>query len=354
MQFPPQGKPPVGVIFDSDLGNRIDDILALALLYGLDGKNEARMVSVSVTKSTLRSAALAEVIGRFYAGAVSGAFAAAGRTLPVGMAEDGRMKDDTPLMKGVLDRKTPEGKPTYDHGIHRLNDTAEPTAVIRNAFTGQHDQNCLVLLAGPATNLVKVLDLPGVPELIARKVRYLVVAGGDFASSAPEPNFAADLPAIRKLLAEWPTSIVFAGQELGAALRYPAASIEADFTWSQAQPVVDAYRAAQTMPYDAPARTMAAALYAIRPEAGLFKLSTSGRIEILDSGAAEFAPSEGGKHRYLTLDPAKQDQIVKTFTEIASAKPVPRVRRFRPPDQQQKAAPPKPAAPKPDAAKPQQ
>ena len=38
MQFPEQGKPPVEIIFDSDLGNRIDDTLALALLYGFDGK----------------------------------------------------------------------------------------------------------------------------------------------------------------------------------------------------------------------------------------------------------------------------------------------------------------------------
>ena len=57
MQFPEQGKPPVGIIFDSDFGNRIDDTLALALLYGFDGKREARVVSVSITKSNLKAAA---------------------------------------------------------------------------------------------------------------------------------------------------------------------------------------------------------------------------------------------------------------------------------------------------------
>ena len=44
MQFPGQGKPPVGIIFDCDMGNSIDDALALALLYGFDGKNEARVI----------------------------------------------------------------------------------------------------------------------------------------------------------------------------------------------------------------------------------------------------------------------------------------------------------------------
>ena len=50
MQFFGQGKPAVGVIFDSALGNHVEDALALALLYGVDGKNEARMVSVTVSK----------------------------------------------------------------------------------------------------------------------------------------------------------------------------------------------------------------------------------------------------------------------------------------------------------------
>src|SRR5689334_19968910 len=133
MQFPGMGKPPQGVIFDCDMGNGIDDALALALLYGLDGKNEARVVSVSVSKSNLKSAAFCETVSRFYAGEVSGAIGAVGRTLPVGMAVDGKMSEDTPMLNGPLSRKGPDGKPQYRHGIEKLNDTADVAAVIRNA-----------------------------------------------------------------------------------------------------------------------------------------------------------------------------------------------------------------------------
>ena len=73
-------------------------------------------------------------------------------------------------------------RPVYSHGIEKLNDTAEPTALIRNAFTAQHDQNCIVVLAGPATNLVKVLDLPGVKDVISKKVRFLSLMGGCLSS----------------------------------------------------------------------------------------------------------------------------------------------------------------------------
>ncbi|HKC85589.1 MAG TPA: hypothetical protein VKG02_06415, partial [Blastocatellia bacterium] len=69
MQNQGQEKPPVGIIFDCGLGNSIDEVLALALLYGLDGKNEARVISLSVSKPNLKAAAMCEAIARFYGGA---------------------------------------------------------------------------------------------------------------------------------------------------------------------------------------------------------------------------------------------------------------------------------------------
>jgi inosine-uridine nucleoside N-ribohydrolase len=342
MQFPGQGKPAVGIVFDSDMGNRIDTALAMALLYGLDGKNESRVVSVSVSKSNLKSAALCEAIGRFYAGAVNGGFASFGRTLPVGMADDGRMADDTPMFS-VLAKKDDKGAPVYQHGIHTLVDTAEVPALIRNAFTSQQDNNAIVVLAGPATNLARTLALPNVKDLVKTKVRYLVISGGGFPGG--------DIAAARKLLAEWPGPLVFSGPEVGASLPYPAESIEKDFAWSPNHPVADAYRAYKQMPYDAPSWDMTAVLYAIRPKENYFKLSEPGAIAVLDDGRTKFTPSATGLHRYLIADPAQKEKILKVYIEIASAKPVVRQSRFRS-QQKKEADPAKPAEVKPPAAKP--
>ncbi len=347
MQFPGQGKPPVGILFDSDMGNRIDDALALALLYGLDGKNEARVVAVSVSKSNLKAAAFCEAVGRFYAGAVSGAFGGFGRTLPVGLSVTGWMPEDTPMIASPLSRKNPDGAPVYAHGINKLTDTAEVPALLRNALTSQHDQNAIVVLAGPATNLVAMLRLSGAKDWVARKVRMLSISGGAFPGGEPEFNIKSDIQAARTLLAEWPTPIVFSGQEIGAALPYPGTSVEKDFAWSGAHPVADAYRAYKPMPYDAPTGDMSAVLYAIRPQENYFKLSEPGTVTVLDDGRTRFTPSPQGKHRHLILDPAQKERIIKTYTEIASAKPVPRTFRFRPPQQQQQAPPPKPPEVKP-------
>ncbi len=310
-------KPSVGVLYDGALGYRLDAALGLAILYGLDAKNECRVVALSVPTNNLHAAAFTEVLGRFYAGAVSGSFGAVGRTLPVGMAT-GKPVEDSPMMKAVL------GNPAYAHGIQNLNDTADPRAMLRNALTAQHDQNAIVVLAGPATNLAALLDLPGAKPWIESKVRLLAMA----------PD-ATDAPALKKVLADWPSPILVIAD--GGV--FPGAAIEKDFAWSKAHPVVDAYRAAGTMPYDAPLPAAAAVLAAVRAESNLFAMSGPGGLALSPSG--EVTLSGAGKHRMAKLDAANREKVQQLYVELASMKPVPRLPRFRRPPA---ADPAKPAA----------
>jgi len=333
------GSQPVGIVFDSDLGNQPDGVLALALLYGLDGKGECRVVATTVSKPNLKSAALSEVIGRFYAGEVSAAFNAAGRTLPVGLATGGRHGEDTPMLS-VLGKRSADGKPSYAHGIERIVDTADPVDVLRNALSAQQPANAIVVVSGPATNLAALLKFPYAVPLITERARLLVIAAGSYPEGKPEPGILADIPAAKKLFDEWPGPIVAVGSEVGDAVLFQAASIEKDFGWSAAHPVADAYRAHREMPYDAPTTAMAAVLYAVRAKDNLFRLSQPGSITVLDDGRTKFTPSTSGKHRFLIVDPAQKTAVQQTYIEIASAKPVPRAPRFRRPVQQEQQAPP--------------
>ncbi|HEY8461419.1 MAG TPA: hypothetical protein VIM99_13610, partial [Blastocatellia bacterium] len=187
-------------------------------------------------------------------------------------------------------------------------------------------------------NLARTLLLPGVKDLIARKARFL---------SASLGALKTDVAAARKVFADWPSPIVVASEAIGGELLFPASSIENDFAWAPAHPVVDAYRAFKPMPYDAPTSAMAATLYAVRPQENYFNLSAPGTISVLDDGAAKFTKSPEGKHRYLTVEPGQEQRIIKTYIELASAKPVPRQPRFRRQQQQQQQAPPKPPIAKP-------
>lgn len=344
MQEQGQEKQPAGIVFDCGMGNRIDEVLAMAVLYGLDGKREARVLSLSVSKPNLKAVAFSEAIARFYAGASNGAFGAIGRTLPIGMADAGKLPEETPMLTVPLARRSEEGKPLYSHGIDKLTDTAEAATLIRNALTQQPDDSIIVISTGPATNLARVLALSGIKELIKSKVRLLSVCGGAYPTGPAEFNYKTDPAAAQKLFAEWPTPIIAAGAEIGAALPFPAASIEKDFAWSPAHPIVDAYRAFKTMPYDAPTSALAAVLAAIRPQANLFKLSDPGTITVGNDGRTKFTAAATGKHRYLILDPAQKDQVLQTYIELASAKPVPRAPRRRPPQAMEMPKPPAAAA----------
>jgi hypothetical protein len=297
------------------MGNTIDRALALAMLFGLQGKNALRVIAVSVSKPNLKAAEYCDVLTRFYTGEPGGFFAPA----PIGMATAAHMDPDTAMLSAPLARQNAEGKPQYSCGISKLNDTADPVAQIRNALTSQFDQNAAVVMAGPATNLAGVLDLPGTKPLISKKVKFLCVT-----------DFGRNVAAARKLLAEWPSPIVYAPAELGNALPFPGASIEKDFAWSPAHPVVDAYRAYKPMPYDAPSWAMTAVLHTGRAAEPDFKLSDPGTLSVADGGALHFTPSAQGKHRQLIYDPEQKDKIIQLYTELASAKPTGRPARFRP------------------------
>jgi hypothetical protein len=262
-----EGKPPVGIFFDSDMGVRIDSVLALALLYGLEGKSEARVIGLSLSIPNLVAAQFCEVVGRFYAN--NSKFL---RGLPVGLAAGTREADTHALDPAIANSGiTPN--------IRSVIDTADPGILLRNALTAQDDQNAVVVCAGPATNLAAALERQGNKELIAQKVRFLLLTG--------------------KAPAGWPTPVITAAE---SDILFPAAAIEKDFAYTAHHPIAEAYRAYKPMPYDAATTAMAAMLYAVHPNEAYFKLSDGNLI----------AP------------PDQKDRILKTYIELASAKPVER------------------------------
>ena len=317
MQIFGMGKPSVGVTYDASFGTSIDGALALALLYGLQGKNESRVISVSVSRSSLNAAVFADVLVRFYTGEPN---PFSGVT-PVGLTLSGKLAEDTPMISSVV------AKTSYPRDIYKMNDTADPMATIRNALSAQYDQNAIVVLAGPATNLAGLLALPEAPRLIAAKVRHLVIAAGS--------QFEADPAAAKALLAAWPGVIVLAGPDVGEAIPFPAAAIDKDFAWSDKHPLVDAWHICRPDGGDAPAPALAAALYAVRSDKDYFRVSEPGTISVDADGRPRFTPAAGGKHRSLIADPAKKEAIRQAYAELASTKPVGRPARFRPQQKKQ-------------------
>jgi inosine-uridine nucleoside N-ribohydrolase len=329
------GKPSAGAFFDTDFAT-IDSVLATALLYGLQGKNDCRVAIVTMSRPNLAVAGFADAVVRFYHGPAAN-FA---QVPPIGMRTEGSPGETSPAFVVPFQKKKPDGTPVYKNDVKSVIETGDPVTLIRNYLQAQQDQNAFIVLSGPASNLAAALAFPGMKPLIAAKVKYLVVAGGAFPAGPAEARVKADIPAAKKVFAEWPTAIVASGFEVGSALEFPGASIDKQFAEAVADnPVADAYRAYQAMPYNAPSWAMAAALYAARPKEGYFKLSGPGRINVDDEGRTSFTASEKGNHQYLIVDPAQKERITLAYIELASAKPSP-AQRFRPPAAQKDTPPP--------------
>ncbi len=345
MQEFSKGKPPAGVFFDSDFST-IDTVLAMSLLYGLQGKNDCRVAIVSMSRPNLAVAGFADAVERFYKGP-AGNFS---QVPPIGMRTEGTPGDTSPAFTVPFEKKNPDGAAVYRSQVKGEIDTGDPNTLFRNYLEAQYDKNAFWVLGGPATNLAAALAFPGMPELIAAKIKYLVVSAGAFPNGPADSRIKGDITAARKVFAEWPTPIVACGREVGAELLFPGASIDKEFAEQvHDNPVADAYRAGHVMPYDAPSWDMVAALYAGRPKEGYLKLSGTGTIVVQDDGRTSFRASEEGKHQYLILDREQKDRILKTYVELASAKPVP-PKRFRPadaadPQQEQKKPPADPEKP---------
>lgn len=327
MQRGPAARPPIGIAFDGDLGNRIDAVLALAMLNGFAAKTEARRISLTVSTSSVASVQIADVVSGFYRGrpaAGPGGGVGAITEGVIGMPDGGPSSEDKAVLAPLLSKKAPDGSLPYQSSITGVIGTAESAILIRNLLLAQHDGNAAIVVAGPATGVVRLLGLYRSGPQIEAKCKQLVIAAGAFPEGPADPTIKADIAAARRLFAEWQTPIVAVGTEVGAALPYPGASIEKDFSWAPMHPVVDAYRALKPMPYDAPAAALAAMVHAVHPDDGYFKLSEPGTISVLDDGRTRFTRAADGKHRYLIADPAQKERVLGLYTAMVSAPPAPR------------------------------
>jgi hypothetical protein len=325
MQFGRGGKPAAGAFFDTDFAT-VDSVLAVALLHGMQGKNDCRVAIVTMSRPNLAVAGFADTVERFYRGP-AGNFA---QVPPIGMRTTGSAGETPAAFTKPFELKKPDGKPVYTNKVRTVIDTGDPNTLLRNYLEAQYDQNAFFILAGPATNLASALAFRGMKDLITAKIKYLVVAGGDFAAGGPEANVKADIVAAKKVFAEWPTPIIASGYEIGAGLEFPGTSIDKEFAAVIDHPVADAYRLWKPMPYNTPSWAMAATLYAGRPKEGYFKVSEPGTITVHDDGRTSFAPSANGKHTHLIADPSQKEKIIQAYVDLASAKPV-LPQRFRPP-----------------------
>ena len=311
---------PVPIVFDTDMGNDVDDALALGLIHALQSRGECRLLAVTLTKCEPLAATFTDAVNTFY-----------GRgNVPVGLVRNGPTPGPGRFLKLAEERDGE--KLRYPRGLQDGNDAPNATVLLRKVLAGQADKSVVFVQVGFSTNLARLLDSPADDisplsgrDLVAKKGKLLAIMAGSFqpihGKRHLEYNVIKDIPAAKTLVTQWPTPILWSGYEIGIAIPYPAVSIEQDYDYVAHHPVAEAYCLYMPPPHNRPTWDLTCVLQVVRPDRGYFGISQPGRVTIADDGGTQFEADPNGLHRYLTVDANQCTKITEAFVNLCSQPP---------------------------------
>lgn len=310
---------PVPIVFDTDIGNDIDDALAIAVLHELADRGEAEILAITLCKDNPWAAVHVDLLNTFY-----------GRPdIPIGAVRDGRTPADGSFLRSVCELKNSAGDWLFPRDLESGSDAPEAVGLLRRTLAGRPDGSVVMVSVGFMTNFARLLDSPpddaspmSGEDLVRAKVRlYVQMAGAFSAKRAPEYNVHVDAEASRVVYERWPTPLIASGYEIGEAILYPASSIEKDFAWAPAHPVVEGYRRYMDFPYDRQTWDLTAVLHAVRPDHGYFGLSHPGEIRLGEKSVTLFEERAAGRRRFLTASPEQVARAREALIQMASSPP---------------------------------
>ncbi len=311
---------PVPLVFDTDMGNDVDDALALGVIHALQSRGECELLAVTITKDEELSAPYVDLVNTFY-----------GRgSIPIGVVKNGVTPE--PSRFTVLAQQEDNGAQRYPHALISGLDAPDATVVLRQALAAQDDHSVVIAQVGFSTNLARLLDSPpdehsalSGRDLVAQKVRLLSIMAGAFTlingREHPEYNVVKDIPAAQQIVAQWPGEIVFSGFEIGLAIPYPAMSIEREFAYAPHHPLAEAYQLYEPTPHERPTWDLTSVLWAVRPGYGYFDLSPRGQVAFNDEGFTRFQEHADGKHRYLVANDIQKARVREALALLTSQPP---------------------------------
>ncbi|MFN3189492.1 MAG: nucleoside hydrolase [Aureliella sp.] len=316
---------PVPLIFDTDIGNDCDDVLALGMIHTLQSRGECELLAVTITKDHEFAAPFTDAINTFY-----------GRgEIPIGVCRSGVTAHEGKF-NGLANVKD-AGTWRYPHDLETGAKAPDAVDVLRKTLAAAEDGSVVIAQVGFSTNLANLLQSAGDehseldgPALVRKKVRLLSIMAGAFTQirnnkgelyDHREYNIIKDIPAAKRLVADWPTAIVWSGFEIGKSLTYPHESILMDYGYVEHHPLPEAYTLYNPPPHDRPTWDLTSVLHAVRPERGYFQLSPPGSVTVADDGLTTFENKEGGRDRYLIISEAMKSRTTEALVLLSSAPP---------------------------------
>lgn len=298
---------PQVVIFDTDMGNDIDDVLALQMLFNYHKRGDIKLAGITISKSNPLAIPYVDGLCRF------NGF----DDMPLGYAYDGPNPEIGNYLVPSLNAEV-DGAPllrperTIDSNIPQGHE------LLKDLLEKEKDGSVTLIAVGPLTNVSRLLESEEGIELVAKKVAHVYIMSGEFSakkSREPEWNILQDVQASTVVYSKCPVPLTASGSEVGGGIRYPAKSILNDFGDPTRNPLCVSYSHFLRMPYDRPTWDLVTVLEAVEPLYQLIGSSPKGWIIMDKNGFTTFQEDPKGLHDYITVHPDNKAQIVQKLID---------------------------------------
>ena len=197
------------IILETDIGNDVDDALALDMLYKYLDAGDIDLLGITINKEGTYPAEYTDIMNTWYDYP----------QIPIGIIHNGAdcENDATNYAKAVCLIQKDNGEPAFKRSLKGdYNQLPEAPALYRKLLAQQPDSSVTIISVGFSTNLARLLDTPADDvspltgkELVAQKVKLLCTMAGCFNNpNLFEYNVVKDIPAAKKIFSEWPTTLV--------------------------------------------------------------------------------------------------------------------------------------------------
>ncbi|MCA9416173.1 MAG: nucleoside hydrolase [Candidatus Omnitrophica bacterium] len=268
----------VPIIFDTDMGNDIDDGLCLVIACRATTMGDADLLMVGSSNPSEWAVpgmrAMLDYYGR--------------KEVPLADCSQNIAPGNDKFTKLVAKNAGLEPDPK----------TPDAVSLMRKILSEQEDGSVRIVTTGFSTNMANLLDskanhngdgvdLSG-PELIKKKVEFLTLMAGDFdRPEYTEYNVAQNVPAFKKVVEEWPTPVYLSGYEIGIVVFSRYEQIKEDL--KPENPVRVAYEdylgvGKKPAPWDRPSWDQTAMLFSIYPQKNYFDLVGPVTIKVGEKG----------------------------------------------------------------------
>lgn len=314
---------PIRVVFDTDMGNDIDDALALSMLHRFQKEGKAEIAAVLVNKGA-PAAPVFCTIQNEYCGSGN---------IPVGHIADGKTPEPGAFAGKIAGEKNPDGSPKFAiPESARGGKFPDAVKLARKVLAESEDGGVVYISVGFLTAAARLLESPPDEispltgaELAAKKVKFFSVMGGNFADPKhAEYNIKCDVKSAQIFARLCPSKTYFSGYEVGNKLRFPQSML--DEKMRPGNPVNAAYKlyaeivnGGKSDRHDRPSWDLTSVLFVFEPE--LFGVSESGTVSFDGLGRTKFSPSEGGKSAYLKIPEGGAKKILGKLADAAAYEP---------------------------------